>query len=285
MFFKILSLSRKKLPKNIYKFRKFQFKAKDIPQELINKYKGKLEEKMKKENLSSIEELFKKYTIKSNKENTKTISESNFIQKNKNLTQTNTKILKNEKKDQIKTLSFYINVEKIRSYNVKKIESIWKACHSQDDHSLCGLIPSQKFEIMEKNAKRYNMFILPINHEQGIEIHFLQWFFVNNFTKYILITSLLEYKVRGEFARPHTFLYYYTDLSSDKNIVLMKGELEKNRGITMNDLRIIIFQIEIFFSAIEGNQEDQLKLELLEKFNTGKDFNISTLINECNKLN
>ncbi|QSL64075.1 hypothetical protein MERGE_000230 [Pneumocystis wakefieldiae] len=214
---------------------------------------------MRKENLSSIEELFKKYTMKLNKENTQTISEPNFVQKNKDLTQANTKILKNEKKDQIKTLSFYIDIEKIRSYNVKEIELIWKACHTQNDYSLCGLIPSQKFEIMEKNAKKYNMFILPINHTQ-------------------------EYKVKGEFARPHTFLYYYTDLSSDKNIVLMSGELEKNRGITMNDLRIIIFQIEIFFSATEGNQENQLRLELLEKFNNGKDFNISTLINECDKL-
>ncbi|EMR11500.1 hypothetical protein PNEG_00513 [Pneumocystis murina B123] len=193
--------------------------------------------------------------MKSNKENTQTILESNFVQKNRNLAQSNTKILKNEKKEQIKTLSFYIDIEKIRSYNVKEIELIWKACHSQNDHSLCGLIPSQKFEIMEKNAKKYNMFILPINHAQGIEMHFLQWFFVNDFTKYILITSLLEYKAKGEFARPHTFISYYTDLSSDKNIVLMKGELEKNRGITMNDLRIIIFQIEIFFSATEGNQK------------------------------
>ncbi|KAG5520066.1 hypothetical protein PMAC_001142 [Pneumocystis sp. 'macacae'] len=239
---------------------------------------------MTKEGLSSIQELFKKYTVKSDKDTSQTLSTSYFIQKNQNTIQNNTKILNNNKKNYIRALSSYINVEKLQLHNIKEIELIWKARHIQNEYNHCGVISSLKFDIIEKNAKKYNMFILPINRPEGIEMHFLQWFITNKFTKYILITSLLEYKIKGEFARPHTFLSYHTDLSLNKNIVLMRCELEKDRGITINDIKTIVFQIESFFSATEDNQEDLLKLKLLEEFNSGKNFNISILINECNKL-
>ncbi|KAG4305298.1 hypothetical protein PORY_001468 [Pneumocystis oryctolagi] len=284
MLFRTFLFTRKEIWKKIYKINQIHFTTKNISKELINRYKTKLEQKMKKEGLSSIEELFKKYSIKSNKNITQTLLQSNFVQKNKEITRNNAQILGNNKKDHIKTLSSYVDIEKLQLHDIKEIELIWKACHIKNEYNICGLIPSLKFDIMEKNAKKYNMFILPVNHTQGIEMHFLQWFLSNRFTKYILITSLLEYKTKGEFARPHTFLSYYTDLSSDKNIVLMKGELEKDRGITINDLRIMVFQIEKFFSATENDQNNSLRLKLLEEFNSGKNFNISTLINECDKL-
>ncbi|KTW32026.1 uncharacterized protein T551_00708 [Pneumocystis jirovecii RU7] len=282
MFFQTF-LFTKKIWKRIYKINQSHFTTKIILKEFINKYRKKLEQKVEEEGLSSIQELFEKYTTKSNKDTSKTLPTSCFIQKNQNITQNNTEI-PNNNKVHIKTLSSYIDVEKLQLHSIKEIELIWKARHIQNEYNHCGIISSLKFNIMEKNAKKYNMFILPINQPQGIEMHFLQWFITNKFTKYILITSLLEYKVKGEFARPHTFLSYHTDLSSDKNIVLMRGELEKDRGITMNNLKTIIFQIESFFSAIKDNQEDLLKLKLLEEFNNGKNFDVSILINECNKL-
>ncbi|KAG4301728.1 hypothetical protein PCANB_001848 [Pneumocystis canis] len=282
MLFQTL-FSKKELWKNIYKFKQIHFTTENTSKEFINKYKKKLEQKLKNEGLSSIEELFKKYTIKSNKNITQELLTSYFIQKNE-IIQNDPKILKNEKKNHIKTLLSYINVEKLKSHNVKEIELIWKARHIQNECNLCGLIPSIKFNIMEENAKRYNMFILPINHTQDIKMYFLQWFFSNEFTKHVLITSLIEYKNKGEFAKPYAFLSYYTDLSFDKNIVLMRGELEKNKEITINDLRMLIFQIEKFFSATKDNQENLVRLKLLKEFNSGGNFNISTLLNECDKL-
>lgn len=62
----------------------------------------------------------------------------------------------------IKTLSSYIDVDKLRVLpGAKEIEFIWRARFVGDQHSLCAVIPHEKYTKMEEDAKKHPM-VLPL---------------------------------------------------------------------------------------------------------------------------
>lgn len=63
----------------------------------------------------------------------------------------------------IKTLSSYIDTERILAHDQKEIELIWRARHVEDKNSLCAVIPYDTYHRIELAAKKHPMVILSLD--------------------------------------------------------------------------------------------------------------------------
>ncbi|OLL26857.1 Protein atp11, mitochondrial [Neolecta irregularis DAH-3] len=184
----------------------------------------------------------------------------------------------------LKTLSSYIDVEKISLRDVKEIELIWSARNNSDPACLYATIPCQVYQRMHQTARSNPMFVLPLPRgESGVEMHLLQWAFPESNISYVMITSLGEYKLKGEYSRPHTVLSHFSDLSQNKAIVLMRGEIENNR-ISFDDATLLAMSLQKFYAAKDTEDYGKRKQDMINSFTRGDGFDISSLIEETDRL-
>ncbi|CCF56284.1 hypothetical protein KAFR_0A08500 [Kazachstania africana CBS 2517] len=189
-----------------------------------------------------------------------------------------------------KTLDSYLKVEKAKKLSKQEIEYLWRAQWSKKSMSVSAVIPAEIFDRMINNVNEDRSFILPVfrNSSVGesgpkkekVEMHYVQWAFAGPNTVHCLVTPLAEYKLHEEFARPHLIIEFFTDLSKDKDIVLMKGTIESGSNISVNDAQFLILNIQRFYGAM-GSQSKIAKrrLELRRAFTKGsKDFTVDELI-------
>ncbi|KAF3159407.1 hypothetical protein EYR41_002839 [Orbilia oligospora] len=190
-----------------------------------------------------------------------------------------------------KSLDSIIDTSKILLHDAKEIEYIWRARHISDGNSLCAIIPLETYRRIEKAAKRHPMFVLPLPRpDQGIELHFLQWQFSSPTTVNVMFTSLIEYKLRGEFAAPHTTVTHHLDISEEKGIVLLQGSVVENRGVSVEEAKWLLMALQKFYGAEEGvpgaGEEVGRRRELLRQFSEGKqEFDVQMLIKEVETIN
>lgn len=197
-----------------------------------------------------------------------------------------------------KTLNGYLNVEKIKKLSNQEIEYLWRSRWSQDGNTLSAVVPKDVFLQMVNNVKTNPCFVLPLprniegasseaqstpnndKEETGMELHYLQWQFVDSNTLHCMLTSLAEYKLHGQYARPHTTLEFFTDLLDDKGLVLMKGNIVPDSNIQPHDAQLLLLNIQRFYGALgESSVMAQKRLKLLKAFNSGSsDFSVDTLI-------
>lgn len=223
------------------------------PQAVLDKYKEKLDKKAKSEGHQSIDTLRAAYA------------------------------------DEI------LDLEKVRDLPEKEITAIWRLRHAANENKLCAVIPADTYAAMEELARRAPQFVLPVPHEtQGAEIHFLQWVFdpVSR-TSTVLFTQLSEYKIRGEFAQPHTTITHHLDLASDKGLVLMQGQLMDGRGVKPEHAKWLAMCLQRFYGAweagteLEGERKDraEARKELLEWFAAGDSrFSVEKLLEEAERM-
>src|SRR5947207_10507621 len=163
----------------------------------------------------------------------------------------------------IKTLSSYVDVEKLRQHiDPKEIELIWRAGHAKDS-LICAAIPTAMYDRMTSVARDHPMFVLPLLREQGVEMHFMQFKFPETNVTHILFTSLLEYKTHGEFARPHTTIMHFEDLVEEKGIVLMRGEVDgEQRLIDLDNARTLVMGVQKLYGADSESERGRNRREL-----------------------
>ncbi|CAO1623979.1 unnamed protein product [Sympodiomycopsis kandeliae] len=160
----------------------------------------------------------------------------------------------------IKPLSKIIDVEKLKEEPVEKISELWTKYHTLKG-KLSAVIPSATYDKLISKARRHPQFVLPVPREvvggeeaegetsdlapgqkkQGYEIQFMEWGFLptgqadgegrRSIPSTVLFTPLAEYKLRQEFAQPLLVLTHYTDLSTSKGVVLMRGEITSSEEI------------------------------------------------------
>lgn len=203
-----------------------------------------------------------------------------------------------------KTLDSYMDLNKLKSLTSQQIEYLWRAKWSTKDFSLVAVIPNGVFEKFYQVAKENPIFVLPLprklNNEkchnnntskekdnnkdnvsdEGMELHYIQWSFPDSNTSHCILTSLAEYKLHNQFARPHTVLEFHSELSGDMGIVLMNGQVEDDCNVTLQDAHYLLLNIQRFYGAM-GTQSKigQERLDLLKQFNKGsKAFNVDRLI-------
>ena len=179
-------------------------------------------------------------------------------------------------------LSSYIDIRKTLELPPKEIEYIWRLRHASDPQSLSAVIPRSTYTHIEATARRHPQFILPLPRKgQGAEIHFLQWAFPAATTTTVLFTHLAEFKLRGEYAQPHTTITHHLDLADPKGLILLQGSVANGRGVTVDEGKWLLMCLQKFYAG----EERQSRKKLLEQFSQGdSDFKVQALLDEAEKL-
>ncbi|KAL9595211.1 MAG: hypothetical protein Q9219_006577 [cf. Caloplaca sp. 3 TL-2023] len=184
-----------------------------------------------------------------------------------------------------KTLSSFLDLEKITELPPKEIEYVWRLRHASSPLSLCGTIPSSTYAHIRQRARKHPQFILPLPREgsAGAEIHFLQWSFPAPDAATVVFTHLAEYKLRGEFSQPHTTITMHSELMQEKGLVLMQGQVVEGRGIHTEEARWLMLCLQKFYGW--DNEIDGGRKRLLELFSQGDwAFRIEDLVEEAEKI-
>ncbi|KAK4499876.1 hypothetical protein PRZ48_008062 [Zasmidium cellare] len=190
----------------------------------------------------------------------------------------------------VKTLSSFIDVEKTAELPQKEIETIWRLRHVRDGQSLCAVMQTETFRRIAATAKKHPQFILPLPREgQGAEIHFLQWTFPSETTATVLFTHLAEFKLRGEYAQPHTTITHHLDLADKKGLVLLEGRVMENKGISVDEGKFLLMTLQKFYGfeahtdTAKANASTRRKL--MEQFSGGdENFKVEELLEEAEKV-
>ncbi|KAJ9663420.1 hypothetical protein H2201_005628 [Coniosporium apollinis] len=183
----------------------------------------------------------------------------------------------------VKTLSSYLDLAKTADLPTTEIEYIWRLRHASSPSSLCAVIPSRIWDQIRTTASRHPQFILPLPREgQGAEIHFLQWTFPHPNVASVLFTHLAEYKLRGEFASPHTTVNVHLELKEDKGVALVQGQVVEGRGVSVEEAKWLLMCLQKFY-GLQGEEESRRRL--LEQFSKGDGgFRVEELLEEAEKI-
>lgn len=190
-----------------------------------------------------------------------------------------------------KSLDDYMKLDKIKDLSRQEVEFLWRAKWAKRDDSLVAVVPFlETFQNMYKHAVRNPLFVLPLprpgqeasadNKTVPVELQYVQWQFVGPHTIHCIMTSLAEYKLRQEFATPHTTIQFHLDLAHDKDVVLMNGHIEQDSNVSLQDAQLLLLNVQRFYGAMGTHSAiAKQRLKLLEDFNQGSaDFDIDKLI-------
>ncbi|CAH1963087.1 unnamed protein product [Acanthoscelides obtectus] len=167
-----------------------------------------------------------------------------------------------------------MKIDLIKDKNTDEIKSIWEQYHLQKEYCIAATIPSSDFEKMQKNSAQYPTFILPLPRSQGYEFMMCQ--FAQNTVHF---TPLLYFQVHKENAPECLTIIHYDEFKDDKNIVLMRGEYDKN-VLDAKEAQCLANQLQMYYV-----QADPEKIQLLETFTKKPDeFKHMDLIKQIENL-
>ncbi|KZM23228.1 uncharacterized protein EKO05_0008310 [Ascochyta rabiei] len=198
----------------------------------------------------------------------------------------------------IKTLASFLDVSKISSLPEKEIQTLWRLRHASNPQSIHFSVPASTFSSLLQTAKQHPAFVLPVPREipveqqeggqangqtqQAAELHYLQFAHPHVDTTTLLFTSLAEFKLRGEFASPHTTITFHQELADSHNLVLGQGLVMEDRGIKVDEARWLVMCMQKFYVQSE---EGRGRGELLKQFTSGDaGFKVERLIDEAEKV-
>ncbi|KAI9857817.1 MAG: hypothetical protein M1813_008068 [Trichoglossum hirsutum] len=198
-----------------------------------------------------------------------------------------------------KPLSSIISLPKIAPLPASTISTLWTTHHSTLPNTLSASTPLATFTHMHRTAVLHPSFILPLprpptpqdphpqqqqhHHHQPFEIHYLQWLLPPHHpAPTLLLTSLAAYKLHREFATPHTTLTHYLDLAADKDIVLLRGDVTPDLGVSVADAQWLVMCLQKFYGPM--GQEGRRR-RLLEAFSRGDDgFRVEDVVAEVERI-
>lgn len=199
----------------------------------------------------------------------------------------------------VKTLDSFLAHDKIKSLPAKEIQVLWRLRHASNPQSVHFSLPSATFAALLATAKRHPSFILPLPREvpadqlpdadldaarpqTAAELHYLQFAHPHANTTTLLFTSLAEYKLRGEFASPHTTITFHSELAHSHDLVLGQGTVVEGRGVAVDEARFLVMCMQKFYVV---NDEGKARGELLEMFTRGDGrFKVERLLEEAEKI-
>ncbi|KAL6709661.1 hypothetical protein ACN47E_001089 [Coniothyrium glycines] len=203
----------------------------------------------------------------------------------------------------IKTLDSFLDVSKIRPLPGKEIQALWRLRHASNPQSIHFVVPAATFSELLRTAKQHPSFILPVPREippeqapdasgsaagapvetqQAAELHFLQFSHPHTDTTTLMFTTLAEYKLRGEFASPHTTIMFHQELAQSHDLVLGQGVVVENKGVSLDDARWLVMCMQKFYVQSE---QGEARGELLNQFTKGDSgFQVERLIDEAEKI-
>ncbi|SCU80511.1 LAME_0B03488g1_1 [Lachancea meyersii CBS 8951] len=193
-----------------------------------------------------------------------------------------------------KTLDSFLKLEKIQDLSRQEVEFLWRARWASQENAMNAVVPTAVFDQMSKHFKSAPTFVLPLPRDikadesdlngsgdgQGVELHYIQWQVVGPQTVHCIMTSLAEYKLHKEYAKPHTTFQFHSELAKDKQIVLMNGHVEKDVNISLQDAQLLLLNVQRFYGATgEETVPSKQRIKLLHDFASGSsDFTVEKLI-------
>lgn len=195
----------------------------------------------------------------------------------------------------VKTLHSFLDVDKITTLPSKEIQALWRLRHAANPQSLHFALPASTFDALLSTAKRHPAFVLPLPREvpaetesgaaashQAAELHYLQFAHPHPQTTTLLFTTLAEFKLRGEFASPHTTVTFHSELARSHDLVLGQGTVVENKGVTVDEARWLVMCMQKFYVVSE---EGKGRGELLDMFTRGDGgFRVERLLEEAEKI-
>lgn len=269
---------------------------------VLDRYKEQLHKKAKEIGVSSIEELKEnlKDEINSKKKEMNSVDplkdlESYEKEQAEKLRQRKAQTQDSKIRDAIdasipkapyKTLASFVDVEKIRELPEKELKFIWKARFESNDRAMSAALTSEQFANLFATAFKNPSFVLPLpKDDEGYEMHFVQWSFVGPQTTHCMLTSLAEYKLHKEYAKPHTTLMFHQELLGDSGLVLMNGQLEQDVALSMEEALLLVLNMQRFYGGLTNSAGSERKLALLRAFTQGDSaFSMEKLIEEAASL-
>jgi ATP synthase mitochondrial F1 complex assembly factor 1 len=191
----------------------------------------------------------------------------------------------------IKPLSSILDLPKISPLPPDTISELWRLHHATIPNTLSASIPLSTFTTMTALAQQHPSFILPLPRPSPdsptsppLEIHFLQWNFPTPQHPTLLLTSLADYKLHGEYATPHTTLTHYLDLAASKDLVLLRGDVMPDRGVSVDDARWLVMCLQKFYGP-QGEVDGGRRRGLLEAFTRGDEgFRVEDVVGEVERI-
>ncbi|KAF2645439.1 F1F0 ATP synthase assembly protein Atp11 [Massarina eburnea CBS 473.64] len=196
----------------------------------------------------------------------------------------------------VKTLNSFLDLDKISTLPNKEVQTLWRLRHALNPQSLHFDIPAATFTTLLTTAKRHPSFVLPLPREvpaesevshtpathQAAELHYLQFTHPHPDTTTLLFTTLAEFKLRGEFASPHTTITFHSELTESHGLVLGQGIVLENKGVSVDEARWLVMCMQKFYVV---DKEGQARGELLEMFTRGDGgFRVERLLEEAEKI-
>ena len=104
-----------------------------------------------------------------------------------------------------------------------KIAEIWKTYHEGRGDAIGRDIPAKTAQVLVDRAGAAPTFLFPVFRDAG---HFMLLSQFQN-RRHFIFTFLEDYKKNPALARPYLTLTMHDELANDKDIVLLRGDVEK----------------------------------------------------------
>lgn len=153
-----------------------------------------------------------------------------------------------------KKLEDIMKLDLLEGKSSEEIKQIWLEYHRQKP-SIAAAIPSEVFDTLMENARKFPIFIFPIPRSQGFE--FIMFQFAANSVHF---TPLLCYQVHKENAPECLNIVHYTEFK-EQGVVLMRGEFD-SKVLTAQEAQCLANQLQLYYT-----RNEKRKIELLESFN------------------
>ncbi|KAI1518757.1 F1F0 ATP synthase assembly protein Atp11 [Pyrenophora tritici-repentis] len=197
----------------------------------------------------------------------------------------------------VKTLNSFLDLDKVRTLPEKEVQALWRLRHAGNPQSIHFAVPANTFSQLLRSAKQHPSFVLPVPRQipvdspsadgqaqtqQAAELHYLQFLHPHVDTTTLMFTTLAEFKLRGEFASPHTTITFHQELTESHNLVLGQGLVIENRGVSLDEARWLVMCMQKFYVQ---TAEGKGRSELLDMFTRGDSgFQVDRLIDEAEKI-
>ena len=183
-------------------------------------------------------------------------------------------------------LSSILDLPRVQALPDRELEAVWRLRHAADARSLSAVVPAATYARMAAAGRAHPQFVMPVPHEgRGAEMHVLQWTFDAGGSSTVLFARLAEYKLRGEFATPHTTVTHYADLAAERGVVLMRGRTADDAGVTPDEARWLVMCLQRFYGAADGEERAGERRRLLEWFAAGDErFSVERLMEEAERF-
>ena len=98
----------------------------------------------------------------------------------------------------------------------------------------------------------------------------------------MLFTHLAEFKLRGEYAQPHTVVTHHLEIAEEKGVVLLEGSVMEGRGVSVEEGKWLLMCLQKFYGGVEEKAE---RKKLLRQFTEGDGgFKVEELLEEAEKI-